>query len=1285
MSQKQNKPLVIKVASRSVPNGTEGKWNDISGSMETFTKDIIVPEFDIDGGKISQIVSGMPSVFSRANLFKLSLEYITDVNEKGEGLLKFYESLIDEWKGLIACIALDSKNISVEPITLSYSDGNDIGTTANIYEPKGAFGNMLFDRKALWMLQGESDNSKNYPFINVISYKGEVIGATSPESIVFTSVKYNLSEDRPWLNVKNNRLCDPLKSNITPDELKELYGYVTFLAGNVNSFSNYYSNLPVKLQPNSSSLNGAFSRWKKSIEDIATGKGIDLENVGVPSIGLFEEPFNKLFNKSDNLYGVEGKITDDGQSEGVIPFKSKELLLPKTSEIVCFNFGNKAAQNPDFLKNQPVHVLRADTAGMPGVYHYFALPLSIKGLDIFGDTIDQLLMNNAGSNNSISALYDPGKLKGNLEISLRLSTAEGKQLAPIEEVYTVSKNKVVGEDILIWPDFISKQWGRYFMYSEVPHNQPSIAATPFVMDMEDAYYRSLMDKNGNPVYISDNGSIVIPDELNSRIEARLHVVSDNRVAGNQYQYEIYESSVPFKGLRFESNGKDSGFVLIRYSVEERTNIPRNSLNNHTSLVEANLGIDFGSTNTTIAYLSQQTNNESLINFNNRRVSLFRDDNIDNNIHVASENEIFFFQNDEIRSNEIKSILTIHDELRLPRFGSDVNRQDILNQAVVGGFPNFEKNLPINSASDNRYTLTYPRSGSAEVVHNMKWSEDPIEQSHKGAFISSLLLQVYAELFQSGHIPARMKWSLPSAMGNRIIGKYNKLWSDIVRVNPIVENHGRIDLVVAKMPTSISEIADWNTENNPNQGSSWGSNASSAGSNGNGWNTNSANTSGNAGWGGQSNPSSGASSWGNDSKKVDLRSSTSNIEIPSGPKTFAFEAIDASSSLTESTAVANYWVNNNQVKPSQNDLLLSFDVGGSTTDISALTSYDNNNLLVKQHSIRFAAQRISQATRYSKNFESVLLTACQKHDIKIQGLNVEPKKYSAETSAYYFEQIVDRLNGNQLKEFYTLLSADCPELMSVNLYVTGLIAFYSGQLATNMINEIRTATDLPLGSNWTPNVIVVFAGKGARIFEWFGSVTEDEADKYYLDLFIKGMGGMQVAQELLRDKPAFNPRKARAQDGDIKCEVAKGLALPTQKILVPAGNVTTEILGEEGFIFSGANGEDIRLGSDAVITPQMMERIGGQFRFSPDGPPCPRFTEFAQIFQGYASQFFGFKMTPQEFMSALGNMNIDAYIANMPEYREAQKGKEDEFDFVAPIIILEAMKFYDEHLIKSISS
>jgi hypothetical protein len=1280
MSEKQHKPLVIKVSEKSVPNGIEGVWNEITDRMPSFTKDIIIPEFELDGAKVSQIVSGMPTVFSRANQFKLALDYITDSNENNDGLLKFYESLVDEWRGLIACIALDSKNISVDRISLAYSDGKDIIDTSNIYEPKGAFGNMLFERRKLWTLQGGSKNVKSDPFIDIVSYKGQVVGAMSPESILFTSISYTINEDQPWVNIKNKRFCDPLKSNISPDDLKELFGYVGFLEGNINSFTQYYSDLESHLKPDASSFTGALSRWKESIAKNAFDKQIDLENVGVPAIGLFQEPFSKLFNKSDDLFGVEGKITDDGDAEGVIPFKSKDLLLPNTCGIVCINFGNKAAQDAIYLKHQPVHVLKAETVGMPGIYHYFALPLSIKGLDIFGETIDKLLDDKSGSLNSLTAIFNPSVLKGNLEVTLNLTTAEGKKLAPIEEVYTVSKTKIVGEDILIWPNFISRQWGRYFMYSEIPHNQPAISATPFVMNMEDLYHRSLMDKNGNPVYISNNGKIDVPEELIDSIKAKLHVFSDNRVAGNQYQYEIYESAIPFKGLKLESAGKDAGFILIRYSVEESSTIPRNALNNHVSLVEADLGIDFGSTNTSIAYYSQRINNADLINFQNRRVSLFRDDDIDNNIHVASENEIFFFQNDEIRSNAVKSILTIHDELRLP-VESGTNKKDFLSQAVMGGFPNFEKNLPINFATDNRYKLSYARSGTVDVVHNMKWSEDEIEKAHKGAFLSSLMLQVYAELFDLNHIPARVKWSVPSAMGARIRNQYNVLWNNIAVVNPLVEGQGRKELIIAKMPTSLDAIKDWSAKatDQPTWGgssldsqpaSSWGQTPAAIE------------------WGAHANSPatpSESTGWGNDSKKVDLTKGASEIKIPTGPKKYEFERIDDQSSLTESTAVANFWANNPNIRPTQNDLILSFDVGGSTTDISALTNYSSNTLLVKQHSIRFAAQRISQATRHSKNFESVLLTACQKHGIKIQGLNVEPKKFSADTSAYYFEQIVDRLNLVQLKEFYALLSSDCPELMTVNLYVTGLIAFYSGQLAKGMINEIRTSSDLPLGVSWRPNVKVVFAGKGARIFEWFGTVSPSEADKYYLDLFVKGMGGMQVAQELLGNKPAFNPSEAKAQDGDVKCEVAKGLAYRTQMILVPSNNDATEIIGEEGFVLTGSNGENTVLTSETAITPSMMERIGGQFRFDPKGAPCPRFTEFAQIFHGYASQFFGFRMTPQEIMDALMNMNIDAYIASMPEFREAQKAPVGEFDFVAPIIILEGMKFYDDHLINRISN
>ena len=188
-----------------------------------------------------------------------------------------------------------------------------------------------------------------------------------------------------------------------------------------------------------------------------------------------------LFNHSDKLFGVEGNIYDSQEIDSnAIAFNSKDLLLPAQSEVTQFNFGNKAAQSPDFIGRQPIHVLRAETQGMPGFFHYFALPLSLKGLNVFGKSIDGLLNpNTSAQSSSISAIFDPNKTKSNLSVTLKLVTAQGKQMAPIEEVYTVSKNIVLGNEILIWPDFISKQWGRYFMYSEIPHNQSSVSATPF--------------------------------------------------------------------------------------------------------------------------------------------------------------------------------------------------------------------------------------------------------------------------------------------------------------------------------------------------------------------------------------------------------------------------------------------------------------------------------------------------------------------------------------------------------------------------------------------------------------------------------------------------------------------------------------------------------------------------------------------------------------------------------------------------------------------------------------
>lgn len=46
-------------------------------------------------------------------------------------------------------------------------------------------------------------------------------------------------------------------------------------------------------------------------------------------------------------------------------------------------------------------------------------------------------------------------------------------------------------------------------------------------------------------------------------------------------------------------------------------------------------------------------------------------------------------------------------------------------------------------------------------------------------------------------------------------------------------------------------------------------------------------------------------------------------------------------------------------------------------------------------------------------------------------------------------------------------------------------------------------------------------------------------------------------------------------------------------------------------------------------------------------------------------------------------NINTYIQNLPEMQKARR--QDKFDYVAPIIILEGMKFYDEFLMNIFKS
>lgn len=1287
MANKNIKALVIKVNSSSEPAGVEYNWDSLTSRMPTFTKEIITPALSVDkDGKsevnIGAIVCGMPTIFARANMFINALNAVTDKSEKVDGLIGFYKTLVDEWRGIISCIALDYSEIKVKRVFLTYTDGLKIDKTENIYEPKGAFGNVLFERAPLWADQTKSGNSENPPFIDVITYKGQVVGGTSPESFFFTSVSYYLKDNEVFVNLKSRTFTDPLQSDIQPEQLNTLYGYVKFIINNIETFRKQYDKLDDILKPTFGNVQGNLQDWLKEMEKKANEKGFKIAE-RIPELSCFEKPFSILFNHSTELYGSEGMISSDATMEGAIPFDPKNLLLPESSDIAQIDFGSEGAKNKDFLKSRALYLLQAETKGEKGLYSYFALPLTPLALDVFGKNIGALTgVEDSNVKSRISAEYDPNT--DELEVTLNLFTASSDNPIPKTQKYSVGK-EIKNQDILLWPNFISKKWGKYFMYSELPHNNEKYRATPFVGDMEDPYFRIVTDDKKVPVYLSENGKIktVSDPSLKEKIKAKLHIVSDNRVSDITYKYEIYESNLPFKGIKFSYGSRDCGFAIIRYSSSQDA-IIKNKLQDNQDLADANLGIDFGSTNTSIAYYSKKYESVSpVIKFKNRRVSLLANDFKNNDERPAVEDEIFFFQNDEIQSNAIKSILTIHDFKRLVKDAESQSAESLAEQAVKGGFPCFEKNLPVEDASDSRIYLNYPgRAGRVEIVQNMKWSSQQIENSYKTAYLSSLLLHVYAQLFEEGHKPVTLKWSYPSAMSNNLIRQYIQIWTKLGDVNPL-NDVSKLNIYHPVTSTNISSGgSSWGATSNENTGG-WG--ATSASPTATGWGT--------------PLPSSTVSGWGNENSFTQSNSPGSNIlkdiKTDSGPIDFNFKVLGSEESLTESCAVANYIANSGQVSTNPQFLTICFDVGGSTTDIMALCNMigpkgDRGLAMVKQNSIRFAAQRVAQATKHSPNFRAVMIEMCERKKITIQGLNKGDNKFNSNTAPYYFEQLVDRLDDADFNSFYQLLAGKCPELMCVNLYVTGLIMYYAGQLAAKLRAEvINSPSKLPGMENWKPIVNIIFAGKGARIFDWLKANNTQSSKEYYDTLFIKGFGGMNIAQQLLGDAPKINPTNAEGSN-NIKYEVSKGLAQTTQKLFVPQNNIAIELLGEENFIVLTPSGQQKQIKSEDSITPEMMESIDSSF-FSapPQGAfPCPKFMDFADVYFKIATGMFGLPLTQQDFMQGFNNMNIGSYIKQLPEYKQAQeskqKGESKVFDFVAPIIILEGMKFLEDVLYKKIA-
>ena len=629
-------------------------------------------------------------------------------------------------------------------------------------------------------------------------------------------------------------------------------------------------------------------------------------------------------------------------------------------------------------------------------------------------------------------------------------------------------------------------------------------------------------------------------------------------------------------------------------------------------------------------------------------------------------------------------MTIHDSRRVTKDINETMEISKFEKEVKGGFPCFSRNLPLANVADNKRVIILDTAECGEVnqIYNMKWDDDERNIAYKKAFLRSLLLQVYAELFCKDLFPRKLKWSYPSSMSASLLRNYNTIWSSLPAVNPLndVNNHANVT-VDENYQLKVSTFGyNLQAASTPNDGSKkiGGGNMFMAGG-GNMFMTKPKNdqpqgfTANNSFMGKSNN----APLDGNEKKNV-------VFEKDDDTKQFSFnpvKMVDESDfqSMTEASAVANFL----NVKADDRDALtICFDIGGSTSDISALCQLQTGEgarlTMIKQNSIHFAAQLVGEATRYCSNFQKVLLNTCEEFGLRIQGLNLGENRYNKDTASYYFEQMVDRLTPEQLPFFYKKISSDCSELMCADIYVTGLITYYAGLLARKLVKQVRNSTECRWTGDKKPKVLITFAGKGARIMEWLSTATNDDlANQFYQAMFLKGLGESDYGDFISGLNIAF----PKTITNNVKFEVSKGLAMESTTLMRPQDCNPIEVIGEEGFTIEDANGNNVLLDADNSISPEMMASLGDKFYGSSSAGP--RFQDFLNLFYQVTQEFFGMKMNPAVIGNALQNMGLLSYIRDTPEYLHAKRA--EQFDFVSPILILEGSKFYKDFLLKNIGN
>lgn len=769
----KTKTLVIKAIEGKEPRVERtDKWATLQES-HSFV-DYIDTTSGNDSASIDQfntLVSGVPSPWAREKLTTYALADNTDRSDH-RILMECYRHMRSEWRGLVAAYVLFSDRFVIsEPVALVHKD---IAESYGRFDIKSVLGGMLFNDAVLWKHSAEVGKSEEAaPKIQLLYYRdrnyttNQLVGATSPQTIFFASANYSLMaarQDIYWID-DSGKFCDPTGQNFRDrfadescrNNIKKIVSFLKNVSANRERYTAELIRIAgegerdriLQIESRIGSFIEAWLRDIAAIDPALTQVDKGTVPVSVNGAAMPKGPLGKLLVATYTYYWYDGSFyLSNTDKPGAIEIPSAQELFIDSNYLLGFK---SMVEDAEYFKQAPVTYLEAKDAAT-GQLYYCALPFSRFAIEkCMKLEVAQIIERSEKSTVRLDTVVKQNQLTVVLKAMI-----SGSEVDIFSKEFTLIEPDTLS-NVFAWPNFASKIWNKYYFYSEYPTNGSGIRVMPI--------FKSLDEEQ-----VIDFEQVAQSDLSEEMKDMYLVKYPIGKVDTSAHRYEILRSPYPVSLLSIKVDRDDkecsAGYLMLKTNEKPMGKEAMRLINIEAdSLMPASVGIDFGSTNTCAYYNAGNEEHSKAVPFTNRRLPLIGFDNGARNL--AQKHELYFISNEEPinKNGQVKSWLHEHN----PLYFEEAKAANEL----VGGVPVNETNITVKAITENEIT-----TNAGTLCSNMKWLSDKKGVARKTSYMTTIWLQICADLFDNGNKPANLYWSYPSAMGRSDIEELKKMYKTL---------------------------------------------------------------------------------------------------------------------------------------------------------------------------------------------------------------------------------------------------------------------------------------------------------------------------------------------------------------------------------------------------------------------------------------------------------------------------------------------------------------------------